>query len=591
MKIAKLKKLSDLKAAEYNPRSITPDALKGLGYSLEEFGDLSGIVFNKQTGNLVCGHQRVKALQEKYGNVPIEDNILQANGHIFLIRIVNWPRDKEIAANIAANSPTIQGDFTEELQGLLDEVEQGWPELFDELQFENLKIDFDNDFQSGITSEEGRKTLAERFGVPPFSVLDARQGYWQERKRAWIALGIRGELGRGENMLDMSATMVNITDESERAACSKQRRESAKHNKTLGAIPPNESGDNGILSPPGKYATGKKADARTEGSGNPGDLNAKYDKRIKGKIPAVIGGNPLPLDRKKRLTWVAGDRKNENLDETSRKILSAGRKIQDKASNLNNAPQKPEWATGTGTENMAVGTSIFDPVLCELVYRWFMPPGDGKVLDPFAGGSVRGIVAAKLGKQYTGIDLSERQIEANKIQAKDILKNNSPNWVVGDALDVKKYAPNEYDFIFSCPPYFDLEVYSEDPRDLSYMEYSQFLKTYREIIKASCSMLKENRFACFVVGDIRDKKGFYRNFPADTITAFKDCGLILYNEAVLVTAVGSLPIRVGKQFGSYRKLGKTHQNVLIFYKGDPQNIKAWSEPEFGEIEIEQEAVQ
>jgi hypothetical protein len=36
----------------------------------------------------------------------------------------------------------------------------------------------------------------------------------------------------------------------------------------------------------------------------------------------------------------------------------------------------------------------------------------------------------------------------------------------------------------------------------------------------------------------------------------------------LITAVGSLPIRVGRQFSAYRKLGKTHQNVLTFIKGD-----------------------
>jgi hypothetical protein len=49
-----------------------------------------------------------------------------------------------------------------------------------------------------LSEEEARATLAERFGVPPFSVLDARQGYWQERKRAWLALGIESELGRSE---------------------------------------------------------------------------------------------------------------------------------------------------------------------------------------------------------------------------------------------------------------------------------------------------------------------------------------------------------------------------------------------------------
>ncbi len=41
-------------------------------------------------------------------------------------------------------------------------------------------------------------TLAERFGIPPFSILDARKGWWQDRKRAWLDLGIRSELGRGE---------------------------------------------------------------------------------------------------------------------------------------------------------------------------------------------------------------------------------------------------------------------------------------------------------------------------------------------------------------------------------------------------------
>ena len=43
--------------------------------------------------------------------------------------------------------------------------------------------------------------------------------------------------------------------------------------------------------------------------------------------------------------------------------------------------------------------SIFDPVLCELMYDWFVPKG-GKILDPFAGGSVRGIVAEEMGYKY-----------------------------------------------------------------------------------------------------------------------------------------------------------------------------------------------
>jgi len=50
---------------------------------------------------------------------------------------------------------------------------------------------------AGSSAPEASATLAERFGIPPFTVFDARKGWWQERKRAWIDLGIRSELGRG----------------------------------------------------------------------------------------------------------------------------------------------------------------------------------------------------------------------------------------------------------------------------------------------------------------------------------------------------------------------------------------------------------
>jgi hypothetical protein len=230
------------------------------------------------------------------------------------------------------------------------------------------------------------------------------------------------------------------------------------------------------------------------------------------------------------------------------------------------------------------GTSIFDPVLCELVYRWFCPPG-GTVLDPFAGGSVRGIVAAKCGLEYVGIDLSARQVEANEAQAEEICADGiRPVWIVGDSANIDALAAGvEADLVFSCPPYFDLEVYSDAPGELSQMKWPEFLQVYGAIIAEVCGHLKQNRFACFVVGDVRDKQGFYLNFPGETIRAFQDAGARLYNEAVLVTAVGSLPIRIGAQFTSGRKLGKTHQNVLVFYKGDPRKIKAEfpQELEFG----------
>lgn len=240
----------------------------------------------------------------------------------------------------------------------------------------------------------------------------------------------------------------------------------------------------------------------------------------------------------------------------------------------------PESASQTGT-------SIFDPVLCELVYRWFCPP-KGLVLDPFAGGSVRGIVASKLQRLYFGVDLSDRQIAANEAQAKAICdKRSMPHWIVGDSIDLHKCGlrAERFDLVFSCPPYADLEVYSEDARDLSVMEHKHFLHAYFRIIENACELLRDDRFACFVVGDARDEKGNYYGLPWRTVEAFKAAGLGLYNSAVLVTAAGSLPVRVAKQFTASRKLGTTHQHVFVFLKGDARKATAAiGEVEFGDVE-------
>lgn len=290
-----------------------------------------------------------------------------------------------------------------------------------------------------------RKTgnkLADAFTVPPFSVLNAMEGSWQERKRMWLDVGIRGEVGR--------------------KSC-------------------------------------------------PG------------------GGGPNS----------AMNRKSSQIGEV---FTTKRERIEDEG-----------------------GTSVFDPTLCELAYRWFCPPS-GIVLDPFAGGSVRGIVAVKLARRYWGCDLRQEQIDANERQADEICNGNRPVWICGDSASTLPGAPPA-DFIFSCPPYGNLERYSDDPRDLSTMDYPAFRQAYFKIVGMACGKLRDNRFACFVVGDFRDKEGNYCNFVSDTIRAFQYAGLRLYNEAILITAVGSLPIRVTKQFTASRKLGKTHQNVLVFVKG------------------------
>lgn len=212
------------------------------------------------------------------------------------------------------------------------------------------------------------------------------------------------------------------------------------------------------------------------------------------------------------------------------------------------------------------GTSIFDPVLCELMYSWFSEEGDS-ILDPFAGGSVRGIVAQKLNRKYVGIELRPEQVRSNNIQAIDIFgRADKPIWINGDSNIILDSMNDKYDMIFSCPPYSDLEVYSDIDGDLSNMDYDNFIKNYDSIIKKSCSLLKDNCFACFVVGDIRDKNGYYRGFVADTIKIFNKYDLMLYNDAVLLeNGLNTAAMRADRYMKS-KKLVKVHQNVLIFKK-------------------------
>ena len=213
--------------------------------------------------------------------------------------------------------------------------------------------------------------------------------------------------------------------------------------------------------------------------------------------------------------------------------------------------------------------SIFDPTLCELMYDWFVPKG-GKILDPFAGGSVRGIVAEEMGFHYDGIELSEEQVLANQKQS------NKPNWIIGDSDKEIFLLDSDYDFIFTCPPYYDLEVYSDNTSDLSTMSEHRFDTKYERIIYKSATKLKENRFFGIVVSEVRNTSttgsysiGNYRKLVSKTIGMCEKHGLKFYNDMVLFNSQHQAS-RVGKTyFDRNRKIPSVHQNILIFVKGNP----------------------
>jgi hypothetical protein len=124
----RLTSIDDLRAAPDNPRRISAQAAAALAKSLGDFGDLSGIVWNARTGKLVSGHQRVKELRGMGARYVEEDgrgwleHVKGDRRERFLVRVVDWPVEKERAANVVANSPELAGEFTDGLDAMLDQI-------------------------------------------------------------------------------------------------------------------------------------------------------------------------------------------------------------------------------------------------------------------------------------------------------------------------------------------------------------------------------------------------------------------------------------------------------------------------------------
>ena len=227
--------------------------------------------------------------------------------------------------------------------------------------------------------------------------------------------------------------------------------------------------------------------------------------------------------------------------------------------------------------------STFDPFLAEILIRWFSREGD-TIFDPFAGGHVRGAIAGILGRSYQGVDINPEQVAANrenwtKICALYDASDFAPVlWECADCLQYMHALDDhkrDYDMFFTCPPYYNLEIYSDNPKDLSTCKtYEEFLELYREVIEQSYHHLKDDTFAVIVVEELRRPDGTFYGFVPDTIRAFTDAGFVYYNEMILENRIMSLGVRCPKYFDQSRKVGRHHQNVLVFFKGNSKNIES-----------------
>ena len=247
-----------------NARVIPQQAIDKVAASIKEFGWQQPIVVDGD-GVIIVGHTRLLAAQKLgLAEVPVHVATDLTPAQVKAYRLADNRVHEEARWDTDLLRIEMEELLDSEVDALLtgfnqDEIDALLAEVAEDEGGDGVGLgagDNTGETEEAVAKrEEARQTLRERFGVPPFTVLDARQGYWQERKRKWLDLGIKSEVGRGGNLLRFSDS-VRLDG--------KAYNERFKQGRggTLEAIPPNERD---IMSRGGKYATGKSQKGQTGG--------------------------------------------------------------------------------------------------------------------------------------------------------------------------------------------------------------------------------------------------------------------------------------------------------------------------------------
>lgn len=217
--------------------------------------------------------------------------------------------------------------------------------------------------------------------------------------------------------------------------------------------------------------------------------------------------------------------------------------------------------------------SVLDPAVCEIIVRMFMPTNGVRVYNPFGGGVQMGFVAGGCGYEYLSSEIRQNQCDAN-----NALCQEYPNvkWLKSDT---SKFTPKQnYDLIFSCPPYYKVEKYidydgkSPEGELNSLSTYEEFRDMLFEGYKRAISVMNDNTFFVVMTGDSRDKNGGYYGSDAEHELFFKEQGLHIYNKIIYLESEFTRRATAKKTLNS-RKYPKCEQRIYVFFKGDPAKIK------------------
>jgi 16S rRNA G966 N2-methylase RsmD len=207
-------------------------------------------------------------------------------------------------------------------------------------------------------------------------------------------------------------------------------------------------------------------------------------------------------------------------------------------------------------------TSIFNPHLAQMILSAYVPSNQ-RIYDPFAGGGTRGFVATAMGHDYTGVEIREEEVARLLERQKELGLEFAMHCADSQFFPI---AEGYFDFSYTCPPYFDLEVYSDNPGDMSNAEsYEHFLMMLRNSMEVVFRGLKPGALFIMVVGNFRDKKSNLTHFSGDTIRLGKEIGFVLHDELVFHGASDMAHQRLG-QFVANRRSVRVHEYIIIFKK-------------------------
>jgi DNA modification methylase len=211
--------------------------------------------------------------------------------------------------------------------------------------------------------------------------------------------------------------------------------------------------------------------------------------------------------------------------------------------------------------------SEFNPTIAENIIN-FWSNEDDLILDPFAG-RTRCFISSKNNRRYIGFEISKQVTDKINILIKQPKLEEvkyQPCLYNMDSFNMDTLKLPQVDLIFTCPPYWNLETYESCDGQLSDIkDYNNFLLRYKEIMKKSIELLKEDKYMCLVVGDFRKNKKYY-TFHIDNIKIMEELGLKLHDIILIQSVTFDI---ANKRFGMFKKhkfTSKVHEYLLVFKK-------------------------